>query len=86
MPVTLFHGFVVPYGVVEKLQESLNLTKEYVQFISELSAGPRHGTIDPQDPIEVMEVRRRAWVIANRFLEFRKRGSVDLSEPSFPRL
>jgi hypothetical protein len=69
-----------------KLQDSLNLTEDYVKFVSALSAGPRHGTIEPQSLNDIIETRRRAWAIANRFLEFRKRGSVKLSQPEFPKL
>jgi hypothetical protein len=70
----------------QMLQKSLNLTKDYIKFVTDLSTGPRHGAIDPQSLPDIIEVRRRAWVIANRFLEFRKRGNLDLADPDFPLL
>jgi hypothetical protein len=70
----------------EKLRAALNLTESYVQPISDASTGPRHGAIEPQSPALISELRRRSWTVANRFLEFRKRGSVNLSNPDFPLL
>jgi hypothetical protein len=70
----------------KRLQEALNLTESYLEPISEASIGPRHGAIEPQFLLLIVEVRRRSWLVANRFLEFRKRGSVNLSDPEFPLL
>jgi hypothetical protein len=70
----------------KKMQSDLNLTESYIKFITDLSKGPRHGATDPQSLPHIMEVRRRAWMIANRFLEFRKRRSDRLTAPDFPLL
>jgi hypothetical protein len=67
-----------------RLREALNLDKTYTQPISDASAGPRHGAIEPQSLPLIVEIRRRSWTIANRFLEFRKQGSINLSDPDFP--
>jgi hypothetical protein len=68
------------------LRQSLQISEDYLKFITEHSAGPRHG--DPQHVpgIITTEVTKRAWVVMNRFLEYRKRGSVALPISEFPML
>jgi hypothetical protein len=70
----------------QRIRAALNLSQAYITFITDLSAGPRHGSVDPQSLPDIVEARRRSWVIANRFLEFRKRGSINLAAPDFPLL
>jgi hypothetical protein len=69
-----------------RLREALNLDRSYTQPISDASAGPRHGAIEPQSLDLIVEIRRRSWTIANRFFEFRKRGNINLVDPDFPLL
>jgi hypothetical protein len=68
------------------LRENLRIERPYVQFITDLSVGPRHGdpTYVPGEP--TTETIRRAWVIMNRFLEYRKRGNLPLPISEFPSL
>jgi hypothetical protein len=68
------------------LQDSLNITRSYREFITTTSTGPRHGdrTDIPRDTSQ--EVIERSWVIMNRFLEYRKRGNVPLPISEFPLL
>jgi len=68
------------------LQQALNVSENYLRFITDLSKGPRHGRVAPQMPSNVFECQERAWIIAGRFLEFRRRGNITLSEPDFPLL
>jgi hypothetical protein len=70
----------------EALRQNLQLDKAYVEFVTDLSKGPRHG--DPQHISggPTVESARRAWVIMNRYLEYRKRGSVALPISEFPML
>ena len=63
------------------IRESLNLSRPYLQFISDLSRGPRHGSTAPVSMVNVAEVQARGWIVMNRFLEFRKRGNVKLEGP-----
>jgi len=70
----------------ESLRHNLQIDKEYLEFITGKSTGPRHG-----DPARVSgnittEMVRRAWIIMNRFLEFRKRGNKPLASTEFPML
>ncbi len=68
------------------LQNNLNITRSYREFITTTSTGPRHGdrTDIPKDTSQ--EVIERSWTIMNRFLEYRKRGSVPLPISDFPLL
>lgn len=68
----------------QSMREKLNLTEEYLKFITGLSKGQRHGTTDTQSLADIVEMRRRSWTVANRFLEFRKRGNINLSQSEFP--
>ena len=40
--------------------------------------GPRHGDVMRTTFTEGQEVRKRAWITMNRFLEFKKRGEKKL--------
>jgi hypothetical protein len=65
-------------------QENLNLDRAYRKYITDLSTNPRHG--DRTRWItgeEVDETLKRSWIIMNRFMEFRKRGSQQLLAPEF---
>jgi hypothetical protein len=66
------------------LRDTLRLSRDYVQFVSDTSTGPRHGdrTHIPQ-PV-VQDILERSWNVMNRFIEFRKRGSQPLPESEFP--
>jgi hypothetical protein len=70
------------------LRKTLQLSEGYVRLISQTSEGPRHG--NPKQPAlsKVLDSRRRAWVIMDRFLIFKKRGDkpLDLNPESFPLL
>jgi hypothetical protein len=57
---------------------NLNLSEDYISFIT--------GALAPPKAFDVFECQRRAWVIAGRFLEFRRRGSVTLPISEFPLL
>jgi hypothetical protein len=66
------------------LREALKIDRPYLQYITDLSTGPRHGDHKhiPGEP--TTEVIRRAWIIMNRFLEYRKGGNVSLPASEFP--
>jgi hypothetical protein len=63
---------------------NLNLSKDYLQLITDSSTSGRHGEgkFIPGNVTE--EIIKRSWTIMNRFLEFKKRGSLPLTE--FPLL
>jgi len=56
--------------------KSLQLSKDYLKLISDYSTGPRHGDPTFISGAITKEITERAWVTVNRFLEYRKRGSV----------
>lgn len=65
------------------LQQHLNLSENYVHPIAELSEGPRHG--DPQMPLgtDMVEMRKRAWAIFDRYIHFRLNGGQQLPLATF---
>ena len=65
------------------MQEHLNLSVDYLKFITDLSKGPRHGKVGTVRIGDIGETRLRGWTVAIRFIEFRKRGSVKLLDPEF---
>ena len=67
-------------------QATMQVDEAYLAFISEHSKNPRHGENVRIDGPTTMEISKRAWVIMNRFLEFRKRGSLPLPLAEFPLL
>jgi hypothetical protein len=58
------------------LQDNLNVARSYREFITTTSTGPRHGDRTDIPEQTSQEVIERSWVIMNRFLEYRKRGSA----------
>lgn len=68
----------------KRLGDLLNLDESYTKPIRDASIGPRHG-----DPTHIpgpitSEITKRAWIIMNRYLEFRKRGgTLSLPESEF---
>jgi hypothetical protein len=66
------------------MHANLNVTKKYLSVITDSSRGPRHGDRRAPDSGQQAEVLKRAWMVMNRFLEYRKRGSVQLPESEFP--
>lgn len=69
------------------VHEKLRLTKNYLDIITHQSKGPRHGDRTFIPPNIVRDVVDRAWVVVNRYLEFRKRGGINpLPAAEFPLL
>jgi len=68
------------------LRENLNLTRDYVQLISDVSTDPRRGGMKPMSLPQLYEVRNRSWTVANRFLHFMKLGNARLPREGFPLL
>jgi hypothetical protein len=69
----------------EKLCTNLQIERSYIDPITNTSTGPRHGDPEHIPGTITSDVARRAWVIMNRFLEFKKRGgSQPLPVEEFP--
>ena len=60
----------------KKLGELLQLAESYTKIIRDTAIGPRHGDPTHIPGTVTSEIAMRAWVIMNRYLEFRKRGGV----------
>jgi hypothetical protein len=68
----------------EALRNTLNLSRDYLELITDTSAAPRHGDRAHIPGPVVMEISKRSWIIMDRFLEFRKRGNQPLPAIEFP--
>jgi hypothetical protein len=66
------------------LRGALNLDRSYVQAITDISTNPRHGNRTYIPPATLWSATHRAWVIMDRFLEYKRRGGTPLTDPEFP--
>lgn len=70
-----------------ELRNIVNTDEMYMTWISDLSNEFRHGDRTAPIPGSVIrELRIRTWTIMNRFVEYRKSGSVALDKTKFPLL
>ncbi len=67
-------------------QTNLNIERDYREYVTDISTGPRHGDRAFIPSTLVTETITRSWVIMNRFLEFRKGGNRPLPLADFPLL
>jgi hypothetical protein len=67
-----------------ELRTVLHLERSYLEFVIKASAEPRHGDKTYMEQAKGQEILERSWIIMNRFLEFRKRGSTGLPVTEFP--
>jgi hypothetical protein len=84
-------NIIAPPGIDRKkgwasLRDNLHVEREYLEFVTEYSTAARHGDRTHIPGPIVIEITKRAWIIMNRFLEFRKRGNCPLPESEFPTL
>jgi hypothetical protein len=70
----------------QALREALNLDRDFLQPISDISTEPRHGNRTHIPGHLVDQVVTRAWMIMNRFLEYKLKGCVPLPLTEFPLL
>jgi hypothetical protein len=70
----------------QAMRENLNLTEDYLKFVTEQSKGPRHGNVLGTTWVDGHEAVKRSWIVMNRFLEFKKRGNQRLPVVEFPLL
>jgi hypothetical protein len=68
------------------MRQHLQIDLDYLKYITDISKGPRHGEPKHTPSSTAAEAVRRAWVIMNRYLEYRKRGSTPLPDSEFPKL
>lgn len=68
------------------MRETLNLTREYIDYILQRATTQRHGNWDyiPLDTNK--EIVCRAWTIMDRYIVFRLRGEQRLDKSMFPDL
>lgn len=68
------------------MRDNLNVSQQFLEFITEHSKGPRHGDVLDIPFTEINETIRRSWIVMNRFLEFKKRSDNKLPLSDFPLL
>jgi hypothetical protein len=68
------------------MHRALNTTERYVQFVTDNSRALRHGDHRGAQVIDQGELKRRSWIILDRYIEYLKRGRKPLPLDLFPRL
>jgi hypothetical protein len=69
----------------ELFQRTLRVTKDYLKLITDHSRASRHGDRHSEIPYdEKAELTKRVWIVMNRYIEFKLRGSQPLPEDEFP--
>jgi hypothetical protein len=68
------------------MRTALNISRPYLEYVSAQSTGPRHGDRTFVPGTITGDVTRRTWNIMDRFLEYLRRGKVNLTAPEFPEL
>jgi hypothetical protein len=68
------------------MNDALRLEQTYIAVIRENATQQRHGNRVHVPGTVLAEMVRRSWIIMDRFLEYKKRGSIPLPQPEFPTL
>lgn len=66
--------------------KTLNISETYLRNITDISVGPRHADPTFIPGTTVSNVVRNAWIVMNRYFEYRKLGSQPLPLSVFPLL
>jgi hypothetical protein len=66
-----------------QFRSNLQLSREYLNLITHHATGPRHGDPTFISPAITREIIQRSWIIVNRFLVYRMRGSIQLPLSEF---
>jgi hypothetical protein len=67
-------------------REKLQLDERFLKLITDNSVDARHGQHARLSGAITTEIAQRSWIIMNRFLEYRLRGSEPLVSSTFPLL
>jgi hypothetical protein len=65
------------------MREKLNLSQGFTELVARPSSEPGYNALKPVKLKDVAEIRLRAWIVADRFLQFRRRGNIDLPQQEF---
>lgn len=68
----------------ERLRNTLRVSKDYLQVITDASRGPRHGSSAYIPGPVRCDVLKRAWIVMNRFLAYRLGGDQPLPAGPYP--
>ena len=67
-----------------QMREALNLSEDYLKFITDRSTDPRHGKLPIISENDANEILLRAWTVVNRYFEHLKRKGAPLPQTEFP--
>lgn len=70
-------------GQWAKMRDALNVDAAYLKYVTDHSESHRHGNQVYIDRATQELIASRTWTVMNRFLEYRKRGSVPLPRSEF---
>lgn len=66
-----------------EIQNKLNFSRGYREYITNASTQPRHGDRTELRPEVLQELLERSWTIMQRFIEYRRRGNQTLPIAEF---
>jgi hypothetical protein len=70
----------------DRLRDTLQVSRPYLQAITDASCGPRHGSTAYIPVSTRKEILNRSWAVMNRFLLYRLGGDQPLSAEEYPML
>jgi len=70
----------------EKLRNNLNITRTYVQSVTDASRQPRHGSSAYISPTAKEDALRKTWTIMDRLMIFYRDGEQKLPLSTYPEL
>jgi hypothetical protein len=68
------------------MRTALNVDKAYLKMLTDTSANPRHGNREHIIGSLTREITQRAWIIMDRFLQYKKGNDKALTSPEYPLL
>lgn len=82
---TMIAGEDVPISDAwEKMRTVLRVDKAYLKLVTDTSVHKRHGIHRRVEAETVSAISERTWRVMDRFIAYRRRGSVPLPENEFP--
>jgi len=67
-----------------KLRDNLQLSKDFLQTITDASRGPRHGSSAYISSAVRQDVLKKSWEVMNRFLSYRLGANQPLPKAKYP--
>lgn len=68
------------------MHDTIRVDEAYLKLITDHSMAPRHGRQFTHQGEINTEISKRAWIVVDRYIEFKKRGRQPLTLVEFPLL